>query len=191
MTRLIARLLTALLFVSPALAASGALRITPAANLDRGVTTVVGQRLEFRLKTDVGNLQTATLNLTRAGRVVGEYAMRRDGIDWTASLSLDLPYTYVATVRLFEAQRVWAGATDMYALEREDASQVKRGSQVETPLDFVVTEGKPGGDTSPWWGIAATMILVLIVGIGTQVIRRRTPKTIPKKSDEAKLEGGA
>jgi hypothetical protein len=191
MTRLIARLFALLLFVSPALAASGALTITPAATLDRGVTTVVGQRLEFRLKTEVGNLQTATLNLTRAGRVVGEYAMRRDGNDWTASLTLDLPYSYVATLRLFEAQRVWAGATDLYALEREDANQVKRSSKVETPLDFVVTEGKPGGDTSPWWGIAATMVLVLIVGIGTQVIRGRTPKIIPKKSDDAKLEGGA
>jgi hypothetical protein len=191
MTRLIARLFALLLFVSPALAASGALTITPAATLDRGVTTVVGQRLEFRLKTEVGNLQTATLNLTRAGRVVGEYAMRRDGNDWTASLTLDLPYSYVATVRLFETQRVWAGATDLYALEREDANQVKRSSKVETPLDFVVTEGKPGGDTSPWWGIAATMVLVLIVGIGTQVIRRRTPKIIPKKSDDVKLEGGA
>lgn len=195
MTRLIARLATSLLvfllLVSPALAANGALTITPAATLDRGVTVVVGQRLEFRLKTDVDNLQTATLNLTRAGRVVGEYAMRRVGSDWTASLVLDLPYSYVATVRLFESQRVWAGATDLYALEREDAGQVKLGSKVETPLDFVVTEGKPGGDTSPWWGIAATMVLVLIVGIGTQVIRRRTPKVKPPASEDPKLEGGA
>ena len=153
-------------------AVSGSLSVTPAATLERGTTVVTGQRLEFRLKTEVRYLQTATLNLTRAGRSVGEYAMRRDGADWTASLKLELPYAYIATVRLFEKQRVWAGATDLYALETLDAGEVKSAS-VTTPLELVVTEGKPGGDTSPVWAIAAMLVLIAIVAIGSQLIRRK------------------
>ncbi len=166
-----------LIVLSAASAASGSLSITPAATLERGTTVVAGQRLEFRLQTEVSDLQTATLNLTRAGRSVGEYAMRRDGADWTASLKLDLPYTYIATVRLFEKERVWAGASDLYALELQDAGEVKAGQGVTTPLELVVTEGKPGGDTSPLWGIAATVVLIAIVAFGAQLLRRK-PKAI-------------
>lgn len=154
-------------------AASGSLSVTPAATLERGTTVVAGQRLEFRLQTEVRDLQTATLNLTRAGRSVGEYAMRRDGVDWTASLKLELPYTYIATVRLFEKERVWAGASDLYALETLDAGEVKAGESVTTPLELVVTEGKPGGDTNPLWGIAATVVLIAIVAFGAQMLRRK------------------
>lgn len=168
-----AAVLIALTLLGVASAASGSLEITPAATLERGVTVVVGQRIEFRLQTQVGDLQTATLNLTRAGRSVGEYAMRRDGADWTASLKLELPYTYVATVRLFEKERVWAGASDLYVLELQDASEVKAGQSVTTPLELIVTEGKPGGDTSPLWGIAATLVLIAIVAFGAQMLRRK------------------
>ena len=158
-------------------AASGSLSVTPAATLERGTTVVMGQRLEFRLQTAVRDLQTATLNLTRAGRSVGEYAMRRDGADWTASLKLELPYAYIATVRLFEKQRVWAGAVDLYALETLDAGEVKALQTVTAPLELVVTEGKPGGDTNPIWGIAATLVLIAIVAVGSQLIRRK-PKVV-------------
>ena len=158
-------------------AAFGSLSVTPATTLERGTTVVMGQRLEFRLTTAVRDLQTATLNLTRAGRSVGEYAMRRDGADWTASLKLELPYAYIATVRLFEKQRVWAGASDLYALETLDAGEVKAGQNVTTPLELVVTEGKPGGDTSPIWAIAAMVVLIAIVAIGSQLIRRK-PKVV-------------
>ena len=154
-------------------AASGSLNVSPAATLERGTTVIVGQRLEFRLQTEVTDLQTATLNLTRAGRTVGEYAMRRDGADWTASLKLELPYAYIATVRLFEKERVWAGASDLYALETLDAGEVKAGQSVTMPLELVVTEGKPGGDTSPLWGIAATVVLIAIVALGAQMLRRK------------------
>ena len=158
-------------------AASGSLSVTPAATLERGTTVVMGRRLEFRLKTEVRDLQTATLNLTRAGRSVGEYAMRRDGVDWTASLKLELPYAYIATVRLFEKERVWAGASDLYVLETEDAGEVKAGEIITMPLELVVTEGKPGGDTNPLWGIAATIVLIAIVAFGAQMLRRK-PKAI-------------
>lgn len=154
-------------------AASGSLSVTPAATLERGTTVVAGQRLAFRLKTEVRELQTATLNLARAGRSVGEYAMRRDGVDWTASLKLELPYAYIATVRLFEKERVWAGASDLYALETEDKGEVKAGQTVAMPLELVVTEGKPGGDTNPLWGIAATVVLIAIVAFGAQMLRRK------------------
>ena len=154
-------------------AESGSLSVIPAATLDRGATVVAGQRLEFRLKTEVRELQTATLNLTRAGRSVGEYAMRRDGADWTAALKLELPYAYIATVRLFEKERVWAGASDLYALENEDASQIKAAQSVTIPLELVVTEGKPGGDTSPIWGLAAMLVLVAIVAFSAQLLRRK------------------
>ena len=165
------------LLLGSANAESGSLSLTPAATLERGTTVIVGQSLEFRLNTPVRDLQTATLNLTRAGRSVGEYAMRRDGADWTASLKLQLPYAYVATVRLFEKERVWAGASDLYALETQDAGEVKAGQSVTMPLELVVTEGKPGGDTSPLWGIAATLVLIAIVAFGAQLLRRK-PKVV-------------
>lgn len=168
-----AAVFAALTLLSAASAASGSLKVTPAATLERGTTVVAGQRLEFRLKTEVRDLQTATLNLTRAGRSVGEYAMRRDGADWTAALKLELPYAYIATVRLFEKERVWAGASDLYALETLDAGEVKPAQSVTMPLELVVTEGKPGGDTSPLWGIAATVVLIAIVAFGAQMLRRK------------------
>jgi hypothetical protein len=171
------RFLTLLLFTlfSSAVAQTDSLTITPASRLDTGLTTVVGQRLEFRLKQERRDLQTATLNLTRAGRVVGEYAMRRDGTDWVTNLTLELPYAYVATVRLYENERVWAGAADLYVLEREDANQVKSDSSASLPLGFVVTEGKPGNDANPWWGIAAMLALVVIVFVGTRGVRAKKP----------------
>lgn len=167
----------AALMLSSANAEFGSLSVTPAATLERGTTIVAGQRLEFRLTTPVRDLQTATLNLTRAGRSVGEYAMRRDGVDWTASLKLELPYAYIATVRLFEKERVWAGASDLYALESQDAGEVKAGETVSMPLELIVTEGKPGGDTNPIWGIAATLVLIAIVAFGAQMLRRK-PKVV-------------
>ena len=167
----------AALMLSSANAESGSLSVTPAATLERGTTVVAGQRLEFRLTTPVRDLQTATLNLTRAGRSVGEYAMRRDGVDWTASLKLELPYAYIATVRLFEKERVWAGASDLYALESEDAGEVKAGESVSMPLELIVTEGKPGGDANPIWGTAATLVLIAIVAFGAQMLRRK-PKVV-------------
>ncbi len=172
-----ATVFAALTLLSAVNAASGSLSVSPATTLERGTTVVMGQRLEFRLQTEVRDLQTATLNLTRAGRSVGEYAMRRDGADWTASLKLELPYAYIATVRLFEKERVWAGASDLYALETLDAAEVKPAQRVTMPLELVVTEGKPGGDTSPLWGIAATVVLIAIVAFAAQMLRRK-PKVI-------------
>ena len=84
-----------------------------------------------------------------------------------------MPYAYIATVRLFEKERVWAGASDLYALETLDAGEVKAGQTVTVPLELVVTEGKPGGDTNPLWGIAATLVLIAIVAFGAQLLRRK------------------
>jgi hypothetical protein len=177
------RFLTLFLFAlfSSAVAQDATLSISPAATLERGVTVAVGQRLEFRLKQQRRDLQTATLNLTRAGRVVGEYALRRDGEDWVTNLAVELPYAYVATVRLYENERVWAAANDLYVLEREDANQVKSGSSASLALSFVVTEGKAGNDANPLWGIAAMLVLIAAVFIGTRSLRqKKLPPTAPK-----------
>ncbi len=162
------------LLISNAFAERATLSVSPAATTEaHGATVVVGQRLRFTLETPITDLQTATLNLTRAGRVVGEYAMRKEGARWTVNLKLDLPYAYVATVRLFEQQRVWAGATDLYVLETEDRAEVNASDALSLPLDLIVTDGRPGGDANPWWGILAAAALVAGVGLGTQLIRRR------------------
>jgi hypothetical protein len=179
MKRLLTLFICALL--SSAAAQSGQLTITPGATLEDRLTTVVGQRLEFRVRQDRRELQTATLNLTRAGRVVSEYALRRDGDTWVTNLTLELPYAYVATVRLYEQERVWASAVDLTVLEREDAAQVKPTSSASSPLNFVVTEGKPGNDANPLWGIAAMLVLVALVFFGTRGLRRaKTAPPTPK-----------
>ncbi|NJK42855.1 MAG: hypothetical protein HC933_00120 [Pleurocapsa sp. SU_196_0] len=169
-------ILTLLLaLTSSAIAQTAELTITPAAILETGLNVVVGQRLEFRLVSAQPDLQTVTLNLTRAGRVVGDYPMRRDGNDWITSLKLESPYAHVATVRQFEKERVWSSALDLYALETEDAKLVTANNSASLPLDFVVTEGKPGNDANPWWGIAAMLALVIGVFLGTQGLRRKPP----------------
>jgi hypothetical protein len=164
-----------LALTSSAIAQTAELTITPAATLETGLNVVVGQRLEFRLRSPQPDLQTVTLNLTRAGRVVGDYPMRRDGNDWVTGLKLESPYAHVATVRQFEKERVWSSAIDLYALETEDAKLVPANSRASLPLDFVVTEGKPGNDANPWWGIAAMLALVVGVFLGTQGLRRKPP----------------
>jgi hypothetical protein len=129
---------------------------------------VQGQQLEFRIQPGVPDLQTVTLNITRAGRVMGEYAMRRDGEDYVVSLPLELPYAHIVTVRLYQQNRVWASALDLTVLEREDAKQIPSGSSYSEPLMFSVTEGKPGGDTNPLWGIVPLVVLALGVFFGTR-----------------------
>jgi hypothetical protein len=178
-------LASAISLSSVGLAASGTLTLNPAAALDRGPTVVVGQKIQFRLESAIKDAQTASLNLTRAGRVVGEYPMRRDGSAWVARIALDLPYAYVATLRLFEGKRVWAAATDLYALEAQDAREVKPGSGVSNPLEFTVTEGRAGGDANPWWGIAAILLLVAGVFLGTQGLRRRARSVPPTSRGES------
>jgi hypothetical protein len=160
-------MLVCLLF-SSAVAGEASLTVTPAAKLERGLTVVQGQKLEFRVKPGVSDLQTVTLNITRGGRVVGEFAMRREAEDYIVSLPLELPNAHIVTVRLYQENRVWASALDMTVLEPSEAAQIKAGTSYNEPLQFNVTEGKKGGDTNPIWGIVPLVILAFGVFIGTR-----------------------
>jgi hypothetical protein len=164
------------LLVSSALAGDASLMVSPAANLERGLTVVQGQKLEFRVKPGVPDLQTVTLNITRGGRVVGEYAMRREGEDYIATLPLELPGAHILTVRLYQQSRVWASALDMSVLEPSDAKQVPSTARYNEPLQFNVTEGKPGGDTNPIWGLVPLVLL----GAGVFFVTRgkKKPKAV-------------
>jgi hypothetical protein len=156
------------LLAANALAGAASLSVSPAANLERGLTVVQGQKLEFRVQPGVSELQTVTLNITRGGRVMGEYAMRRDGEDYVATLPLELPYAHIVTLRLYQQSRVWASALDLTVLEREDGKQIPSGSSYNEPLVFSVTQGKPGGDVNPIWGIVPLVVLALGVFFGTR-----------------------
>ncbi|MFN3266008.1 MAG: hypothetical protein ACK41E_04125 [Deinococcales bacterium] len=157
-----------LLLCSSVFAQEANLTVTPAADLERGLTAVQGQKLEFRIRPGIPDLQTVTLNITRGGRVLGEYAMRREGEEYVASLVLELPNAHILTVRLFQAQRVWSSALDFTVLEPQDAKQIPGGSSYNKPLRFSVTEGKAGDDTSPIWGLVPLIILALGVFIVTK-----------------------
>ncbi len=169
-------LLTACSIGSSALAENVPLTLTPAKTFERGLTVVERQRLELRIKPEMKDLQTATVNVTRSGRVQGEYAMRKIGDEWVANFALELPSAHILTIRLYEDKRVWAAATDLTALESPDAQLVPTNSNANANLEFSVTEGKPGGDTNPWWGIAALAVLGVIVFFIARG-RGATPKT--------------
>jgi hypothetical protein len=164
------------LLFSSALAGEASLIVSPAAKLERGLTVVQGQKLEFRVKPGVPDLQTVTLNITRGGRVIGEFAMRREGDEYLATLPLELPYAHILTVRLYQQSRVWSSAMDMTVLEREDAKQIPISASYSEPLQFSVTEGKPGGDTNPIWGIVPLLVLGFGVFIGTH--GKKKPKAV-------------
>ncbi len=164
-------------FSTTALAQEASLKISPATNLERGLTVLQGQKLEFRVSPGMTDLQTVTLNITRGGRVMGEYAMRREGTDYVAQLPLELPYAHIVTVRMYQANRTWTSALDLDVLQPEDAKLVPVGSSQTQPLRFSVTEGKAGGDASPIWGIAALVVLALGVYIGTRGPKK--PKVMP------------
>jgi hypothetical protein len=178
--------LWACLIGSSALAENVPLTLTPAKNLERGLTVVERQRLELRIKPEIKELQTATVNITRGGRVQGEYAMRKIGDEWVANFALELPYAHILTVRLYEDKRVWAAAADLTALEAADAQLVSTNSSANANLEFSVTEGKPGGDANPWWGIAALAVLGVIVYF---ITRGRRTEEGKKKKEEVSPHG--
>ncbi len=164
-----------LLVSSFALADQAFLKVTPAANLERGLTVVQGQSLVFRVSPGLTDLQTVTLNITRGGKPVGEYAMKKDGTDYVLKLKLELPYAHVVTVRLFQAKRVWVSALDLTVLEPEDQRTVPSTSSVNQELDFTASGGSQTSEINPLWGIAALLVLVAAVFIGT----RGKKKVIP------------
>ncbi len=170
-------IILACLLFSVARAGEASLKVSPAANLERGLTVVQGQKVEFRVSPGIADLQTVTMNITRGGRVMGEYAMRRDGADYVVKIPLELPNAHIVTVRMYQAQRVWASVLDLTVLEPEDKNQVPANSSFTEPLRFSVTEGKAGGDANPLWGIVAMLVLAAGVFIGTR--GKSKPKVVP------------
>ena len=165
-----------LLSCTVARASDASLKVSPALNLDRGLTVVQGQPLEFRVSPGIENLQTVTLNVTRGGRVMGEYAMRLEGSDYVAKFPLELPYAHIVTLRLYQNNRVWASALDLTALQPEDAKLVPNNSSFSQVLNFSATEGKAGADANPLWGIFALVVLGIGVFFGT---RGKKTKVMP------------
>ena len=173
-------LATALLMLgSIALADPGKLMLSPAVRLERGLAVGTNQTIEILVTSDaIRDQSTASINITRAGRAVGDFPLKRDGNAWKTKLNLELPGPQVLTVRMFDKTRVWAAAVDLTALRPESKDVPKTGQETED-LEFTVTSGKPGGDTSGWLGIAPLLVLIGAVAFGTQAFRKRVA---PKKS---------
>jgi hypothetical protein len=162
---------------SVAFADTGTITLSPAVRLERGVSVGINQRIEIQVKSDsIRDQGTATLNITRGGRPAGEYPLKRDGDTWKTASKLEFPGPHVLTVRMFDKERVWAAAMDLTALRPESRDVPKTGSVTEN-LEFTVTTGKIGSNASGWLGILPLVVLIGAVGIGTQVFRKRTPKT--------------
>jgi hypothetical protein len=68
-------------------------------------------------------------------------------------------------VRLFEGNRIWSAASDLTGIE----SKVAKNSSASGDLEFLVTTGKAGGDTSPVFGLLALLGLIALVFLGTRV----------------------
>ena len=187
MKRPLLALLAAVTFGS-ALAEQGRVDVSPAVARERGLTVSPKVPLEITLDASLGKAQTAVMSLVRNGRPLGgELPMRRDGGTWKGKLILENPGAHVLTLRLYEGQAVWAAALDLTALE-PDQPGPKASDTAGEDLDFIVTEGKAGGDTSGWWGILAMLVLAGGVTLGT--IGARRPKANAKpKAGAKKLEG--
>ncbi len=171
--------LTVVFFLgSIALAETGTVTLSPAVRLERGVSVGINQTIEIRVTSDkIRDQGTATLNITRGGRPVGEYPLKRDGDAWKTKSKLEFPGLHVLTVRMFDKERVWAAAMDLTALRPESRDVPKTGSASEN-LEFTVTSGKIGSNASGWLGILPLVVLIGAVGIGTQIFRKRAaPKT--------------
>lgn len=161
-----------------ALAEPGRLEVTPATMGDRGLTVSPTRPLEVRLSAKLGEAQTAVMSILRNGRPLGgELPMRKTATGWQGKLTLENPGAHVLTVRLYEGKAVWSAAVDLTSLEPNTPGP-KPGDTAGENLDFVVTEGKAGGDTSGWWGVAAMLVLAAGVTLGTMGARR--PKAKPR-----------
>lgn len=167
--------LTIALFIlgSVALADSGKLTLSPAVRLERGLAVGTNQAIQIRVTSHaIRDQTTAIINVTRAGRAVGDFPLRRDGDQWTTTLKLELPGPQVLTVRMFDKTRVWASAVDLTAL-RPESPDVPRAGEATEDLEFTVTSGKAGADTSGWLGVAPLLVLIGAVAFGTQAFRKR------------------
>jgi hypothetical protein len=150
---------------SSVLAAPGKLEFSPGLSDDRGLVVQAKTMIEARVTTDTANINQASLNITRGGRALGDFPLKKNGNVWSTNLKLEFPGSHILTVRLFEGRKIWSAATDLIGIE----SPVAKTSLASGDLEFLVTTGKAGGDTSPAFGLLALLGLIALVFLGTRV----------------------
>ncbi len=162
-------LLCFLLF-SSVFATLGKLEFTPGINDDRGLVVQAKTKLQARVTTDIANISHASLNITRGGRALGDFPLKKNGSIWTTNLKLEFPGSHIVTVRLFEGTRVWSAASDLTGVESAIRGNSVGGS---SNLEFLVTSGKAGNDVSPVFPLLGLLGLIALVAVGTQVFGKK------------------
>jgi hypothetical protein len=159
--------MTILVFLccSSGLAASGKLEFSPAISDDRGLVVQAKTTISASVTTDIASINHASLNITRGGRALGDFPLKQNGNVWSTNLKLEFPGSHILTVRLFEGTKIWSAATDLTGIE----SAVAKNTVASGDLEFLVTTGKAGGDTSPAFGLLALLGLIALVFLGTRV----------------------
>ena len=153
---------------SGGLAASGKIEFLPGLSDDRGMVVQARKSTEARVMTDITNISHASLNITRGGRALGDFPLRRHGNLWSTNLKLEFPGSHVLTVRLFEGTRIWSAALDLTGIE----SRLATNAVASADLEFLVTTGKAGGDVSPVFPLLGLVGLIALVYFGTQAFRK-------------------
>ncbi len=153
------------LWCSSGLAASGKLEFSPGISDDRGLVVQAKTSIEARVTTDIANINHASLNITRGGRALGDFPLKKNGHVWSTNLKLEFPGAHILTIRLFEGSKIWSAASDLTGIE----STVAKNAVASGDLEFLVTTGKAGGDASPAFGLLALFGLITLVFLGTRV----------------------
>ncbi len=161
---------------------AGELRVQAANMGEHGAIVSVKRPLVWQFipakQFDHVQFDQISLNLTRAGRQLGDLSLRQNGVIWQGKNQLELPGTYVLSLRLFKGKQVWAAATDL------EASTALLKGQAILNLDFTLSSGKAGADTSGWW---AVLTLVGLLGLVVFIVRYRQPdKSMTKKNTTEK-----
>jgi hypothetical protein len=149
---------------SSGLAASGKLEFSPGISDDRGLVVQAKTTISASVTTDIANINHASLNITRGGRALGDFPLQQNGNVWSTNLKLEFPGAHILTVRLFEGTKIWSAASDLTGIE----SPVAKNGTANGDLEFLVTTGKAGGDTSPVFGLLALLGLIALVFLGTR-----------------------
>ena len=152
-----------------ALAQEGRLVASPARALGDRVIVPAGARVAFRVEAPpLGAGAGGQIAATRGGREVWNLPLRREGDAWTAEQALPEAGPHVLTARLFEGDRTMVAAVDLEAT----AASAPAGN-AEVTLAFTSSSGRTGLDVSGWWGIAAMLVIVGLIALGTSGVRLR------------------
>jgi hypothetical protein len=127
-----------------------------------------GASIEARVTTDIADISHASLNITRGGRALGDFPLKHNGKTWSTHFKLEFPGSHILTVRLFDKSSIWSAASDLTGIE----SSMAKNSLASGDLEFSVTSGKAGGDTSPVFALLALLGLITLVYFGTRAFGR-------------------